>query len=70
MESDYQKKVRQVCAQVAFLMEHQDILPDLKEIVSGLNPQGNSSADSGEYLKGAQDALTYLIGFLEQKGSR
>lgn len=63
---DHQKKVRQVCAQVAFLMEHQDILPDLKEIVASLDSQN----DPDDYLKGAQDALTYLIGFLEQKGGR
>ncbi len=64
MESDYQKKVRHICARVAFLMEHQEILPDLKEIVSELNTQ------ESEYLKGAEDALTYLISFLEQKGNR
>jgi hypothetical protein len=69
MESDYQKKVRHTCARIAFLMEHQTIVPDLKEMVSEINPEGNSFADSGEYLKGAQDALNYLIGFLEQKGS-
>lgn len=68
MESDYQKKVRHICARIAFLMEHQEILPDLKEIASEINPGGNSSADSGEYLKGAQDALNYLIDFLAQKG--
>jgi hypothetical protein len=65
MDSDHQKKVRQVCVQIAFLMEHQEILPDLKEITSKLNVE-----DSNDYLKGAHDALTYLIGFLEQKGSR
>lgn len=65
MELDPQKKVRQVCAQIAFLMEHQEILPDLKELASKL-----SAEDSNDYLKGAQDALTYLVGFLEQKGSR
>lgn len=68
MESDYQKKIRHICARVAFLMEHQEILPDLKEIVSEINPNGNSFADSGEYLKGAHDALTYLLEFLSQKG--
>jgi hypothetical protein len=65
MESDSQKKVRHACARIAFLMEHQEILPDLKEIVSEINPEGTE-----EYLKGAQDALAYLIGFLEQKGGR
>jgi hypothetical protein len=68
METDYQKKVKHVCARIAFLMEHQDILPDLKEIAKEINPDGHSFADSGEYLKGAQDALTYLLEFLEQKG--
>lgn len=62
MEIDKQKKVRHICARVAFLMEHQEILPDLKEIVAEINPE------SEEYLKGAQDALHYLIEFLAQKG--
>jgi len=61
---DNQKKVRQVCMQITFLMEHQEILPDLKELTSKL------SSEDSEYLKGAQDALNYLIGFLEQKGNR
>ncbi len=66
MDSDQQKKLRQTCVHIAFLMEHQQILPELKEIVAELNPQDNSN----EYLKGAQDALNYLLGFLEQKGNR
>jgi hypothetical protein len=63
MNSDCQKQVRLVCAQIAFLMEHQEILPDLKEYVSKLD-------DSDEYLRGAHDALNYLIDFLAQKGNR
>lgn len=63
MDSSNQQKVRTVCARISFLMEHQDILPDLKEIVGELN-------SSDEYTKGAHDALNYLIGFLEQKGNR
>lgn len=61
MESESQKKVRQVCARLTFLMEHQVILPDLKEIAAEI------SLDD-EYSKGAHDALLYLIEFLEQKG--
>jgi protoheme ferro-lyase len=61
MSEDCQKKVRHVCARISFLMEHQEILPDLKEIASEL-------AEDSEYQKGARDALNYLIGFLEQKG--
>ena len=64
MESTPQQKVRQICAQISFLMEHQEILPDLKELVAKL------PLEDSEYLKGAQDALNYLIGFLEQKGNR
>lgn len=63
MNSESQKQVRQVCAQISFLMEHQEILPDLKEFVSKLD-------DSDEYLRGAHDALNYLIDFLAQKGSK
>lgn len=62
MEMTPQLKVRLICNQISFLMEHQEILPDLKELAANLNPEDN------EYLKGAQDALNYLISFLEQKG--
>lgn len=62
MEQTPQQKVRLICNQISFLMEHQEILPDLKEITAKLN------SEDSEYLKGAQDALNYLISFLEQKG--
>ncbi len=62
MDNDSQKKVRTVCAHIALLMEHQEILPDLKDIARGLK------SDSDEYLQGAHDALNYLIDFLAQKG--
>lgn len=62
MDTDSQKKVRTTCAHISLLMEHQEILPDLKEIAEGLK------SDSDEYLKGAHDALGYLIEFLAQKG--
>lgn len=69
----YQTTVRKICASLSFLMEHQQILPDLKEIVSELDVQKTSAEildpKDIEYLRGAQDALTYLIGFLEQKGN-
>lgn len=61
MDSDCQQKVKEVCARISFFMEHQEIIPDLKEMVAEI-----SSND--EYSKGAHDALTYLLGFLEQKG--
>jgi len=66
MEPTDQKKVRLICNQVSFLMEHQEILPDLKECIAKLSPESEGS----EYLKGAQDALNYLIGFLAAKGNR
>jgi hypothetical protein len=62
MDADSQKKVRVTCAHITLLMEHQEILPDLKDIVRELE------SDSDEYLKGAHDALNYLIDFLAQKG--
>lgn len=63
MDTSDQIKVKQVCAQLAFLMEHQEILPDLKEIIAE-----KFSEEGGEYLQGAQDALNHLISLLEQKG--
>ena len=61
MESESQKKVREVCARISFFMEHQEILPDLKEMIAEIT-------SDDEYSKGARDALTYLVKFLEQKG--
>ncbi len=63
MDTSDQSKVKTVCLRIALLMEHQEILPDLKEIA-------NELSSDGEYLKGAQEALNYLILFLEQKGTR
>lgn len=61
MDSDNQKKVKQICAHIALLMEHQHILPDLKEIVAEID-------STDEYSKGARDALTCLLEILERKG--
>ena len=63
MNVDDQLKVRQACMRISLLMEHQEILPDLKDIALQLY-----SVESPEYLRGAADALIYLVSFLEQKG--
>ncbi len=63
MDASSQAKVRQVCFRISMLMEHQEILPDLKELAAELSP-------TEEYLQGANEALNYLITFLEQKGGR
>lgn len=55
-------KVKITTLKIAFLMKHQNIVPDLREIASELN------SDSSEYLQGAADALLNLITALEQKG--
>lgn len=62
MDMSNQNKIKRVCLQIAFLMEHQSILPDLKELAAELSSQE-------DYLQGASDALMYLITFLEQKGT-
>ena len=63
MDTDNQRQLKQTCLRIALLMEHQEILPDLKDIISHL-----LGDNSPEYMLGATDALTYLISFLEQKG--
>ena len=63
MDTSSQAKVKQVCLRIALLMGHQEILPDLKELAAGLT-------EPDDYTKGANEALTYLISFLEQKGNR
>lgn len=66
------KKVRVVTRKISFLMHHQEILPDLKEIATQLYPLGEDpegiSRNSSEYLLGAYEALMHLIVCLEQKG--
>lgn len=75
MDAVSQAKIKQVCMRIAFLMEHQEILPDIKEICDEIAPteeyvQEAKEVFTEEYLRGAHDALRYLIGFLEQKGKR
>jgi hypothetical protein len=70
MDSSSQAKVKQVCLRIALLMEHQEILPDLKELVAELSPEITTPILTDQYLQGAQEALNYLISFLEQKGNR
>jgi hypothetical protein len=73
MPSENLKQVRIVARRMSFLMEHQDINPDLKGIVQDLSPPGIPGRDvdreSDEYLLGAYEALIALIMDLEEKGS-
>jgi hypothetical protein len=66
------KKIKVTCRKISFLMRHQDILPDLKEIAMQLYPLGADpdkiDYDSPEYLMGANTALLALIQCLEEKG--
>jgi hypothetical protein len=72
MDSDNQRKVKNVTRKASFLMEHQSILPDLKEVVLALRPTGieinRINRESPEYLLGAFEALMNLIRSLESKG--
>jgi len=62
--SDNSLKVKMVAYRVAFLMEHQQIISNLKEILNDMIGEGPDS----EYLLGAFDALNTLISALEEKG--
>lgn len=66
-------KVKMAAYRIAFLMEHQHIVPNLKGIVNDIRPESHldmSPFDVGseEYLLGAFDALNFLISALEEKG--
>ena len=61
MNDEIQKKVQLVAKQISFLMHHQEILPDLKELISTI------PIDT-EYGLGARDGLLALIESLDQKG--
>ena len=66
------KKVNVTALKISFLMPHQDVLPDLKELATELYPIGSDpdkiNRDSPEYLLGAFEALAALIYDLEHKG--
>jgi hypothetical protein len=55
-------KINNLTLKISFLMQHQNILPDLQEIIEELDPGDD------EYLKGAKDALLNLILHLARKG--
>lgn len=67
---DNKTKVACTTLKVAFLMQHQHILPDLKDIIAEIEPphQEGINMESPEYLAGAYDALMNLISQLEKKG--
>jgi hypothetical protein len=58
--------IKKTTLRMSFLMRHQEILPDLKELISDLDPA--KCSDSSDYVQGAHDALLSLISALEQKG--
>jgi hypothetical protein len=68
-----QRKIHVIALKIAFLMPHQHVMTDLKELAAQLKPQDISEDvidhSSPEYLQGAYDALTALITDLERKGS-
>lgn len=73
MAAENLKLVRLISRRMSFLMEHQDVSPDLKEVIQDLSPPGIPGKDvdreSDEYLLGAYEALMSLIMDLEEKGS-
>jgi hypothetical protein len=66
------QKVQVVALKISFLMPHQKVLSDLKELATQLYPEGTDEKvidrSSPEYLLGAYEALTALITDLEKKG--
>lgn len=66
------RKIRVVIKKITFLMHHQEILPDLKELAAQLKPEGVDSdkidRESEAYIMGAYETLNYLIDSLKQKG--
>jgi hypothetical protein len=69
---DNLKKVRIMARRISFLMPHQIVLSDLKELATKLICDGVDpdivNRESPEYLLGAFEALTHLISALEEKG--
>ena len=69
---DNRKKVRVMARKISFLMPHQIVLTDLKELATQLYPLGADpeklNFNSEEYMMGAYEALVGLIDFLREKG--
>jgi len=72
MDSDSLQKVKVAARKISFLMPHQRVLSDLKELAAELYPQGvdnsNVNRECPEYLLGAFEALNFLLSDLEGKG--
>ena len=70
-KKDNFSKLRSTTKMMSFFMPHQEVLPDLKEIIRELRPINEKNiidCNTDEYLKGAYDALSELIDFLSSKG--
>jgi hypothetical protein len=68
---DNEKKVKVTAGKIAFLMSHQEVLPDLLELAQDLRPsEENINKNSPEYLLGAYEALQFLITTLQRKGCK
>jgi len=63
-------KVKTIAFKISFLMPHQQVVPDLAELVAELASEGEVDTNSPEYLRGAHDALEILIIGLQKKGFR
>jgi hypothetical protein len=65
------KKLRVTARRISFLMPHQNVLPDLKELATELCPLDADpekiDRNSEAYLLGAFEALAALISCLEEK---
>jgi hypothetical protein len=63
-------KVKRVAFKIAFLMPHQEVLPDLELEALQICPLKEVNKESDEYLQGARDALLFLITTLKEKNSQ
>lgn len=66
--SSNEMKVKMAAFKVAFLMPHQEVVPDLELEALQIRPAGDINKESDDYLAGAHDALSFLITVLREKG--
>jgi hypothetical protein len=67
--TDNARKVNLIAHRISFLMEHQTILPDLKDLVEELYPDvHDGDREHPSYMLGAYDALNGLLTALQEKG--
>ena len=61
-------KLRVIARKISFLMPHQQVFPESKELIEELRKHVGSGEVTSDYMMGAYHALYFILGDLESKG--